>query len=442
MSHRSPLRACSALCVLAAACAAPPSASAASARSLARAAESITADDAWQHVAALASDTFEGREGGSRGGRAAGAYLLDHLRRRGYQPGGPHGDFEQPFGNGYRNILVLLPGRDPELRHEHIVIGAHYDHVGFGRSNNSNGPVGYIHNGADDNASGTAGLLELLDAFAALPERPARSLLFVFWDGEEQGLLGSEHWVRNPTVPLEHVRLLINADMIGRMTDETLEVYGARTAAGLRQLVSEQNAATGLRLKFDWTIRADSDHYPFFRNRIPFLMLHTGLHPDYHRPSDDVDRLNLPDLERVTRLLFALAHAAADADRLPQFRDEVHREGSDLARRLESPLRTPPKGPLRLGISWRRDPGEPTSVILSRVVPRSAAAAAGLTVGDRIYALDGQRFPSPDEFRDSMRASAGERLLTVERDGRLREVQVSIPAATAQAGDALAPRSK
>ncbi|HUG89291.1 MAG TPA: M20/M25/M40 family metallo-hydrolase [Planctomycetaceae bacterium] len=383
-----------------------------------RGVELITADTLRKHVTALASDTFEGREAGTRGGRAAGAYLIDHLRRRGFTPGGPGGDYEQPFGRGYRNILVRWPGRDPHRRDEYVVVGAHYDHVGYGRADNSNGPIGYIHNGADDNASGTAGLLAAIDAFAALDEPPARSVLFAFWDGEEQGLLGSEHWVENPTVPLDDVRLFVNADMIGRLRDETVEVSGLRTGAGLRQFVCEQNSTIGLRLTFDWSIRRDSDHYPFYRKRIPFVMLHTGKHSDYHRPSDDVERLNLPGAERVARLLFRVVQAAAAAEDLPVFRDEVSREDAGLKQRLEAGLAEPPSRPLRLGISWRRDAGEPGSVILSRIVGGSPAARAGLRVGDRVYAVNGRRFQSSDQFRELVRA--GEELdLTFERQGRI-----------------------
>ena len=191
------------------------------------------------------------------------------------------------------------------------MIGAHYDHVGRGNSRNSRGPIGQIHNGADDNASGTSALLELVDAFCSLDVAPKRSLLFVFWDGEEQGLRGSQYWISAPTVPLEQIRLVINIDMIGRLRDNRADVFGTRSAAGLRRFLSSQNIETPIAMSFPWETRRDSDHYSFFAQQIPYLMIFTGKHPDYHTPYDDVDKLNLDGMERITRLLFRIVYTAA-----------------------------------------------------------------------------------------------------------------------------------
>src|SRR5690606_3687721 len=119
-----------------------------------------------------ADDTFEGREAGSRGGHAAAGYIVRQLQRYGVQGGGEDGGYFQNFGAGYRNILAVIPGSDPQLRRQAVVVGAHYDHVGYGTPQNSYGPTGYIHNGADDNASGVAGLLEVIEAFTLLPSAP------------------------------------------------------------------------------------------------------------------------------------------------------------------------------------------------------------------------------------------------------------------------------
>ena len=144
---------------------------------------SITTEDVKEYVGALADDTFEGRESGSRGNRAAGIYVVDHLKKFGVRGGGAKDSFYQTWDN-YHNILGLIEGRDPTLKDEVIVISAHFDHVGYGNSRNSLGPVGHIHNGADDNASGVAGMLEVADAVCRLAEKPKRSILFAFWDGE------------------------------------------------------------------------------------------------------------------------------------------------------------------------------------------------------------------------------------------------------------------
>jgi Zn-dependent M28 family amino/carboxypeptidase len=121
------------------------------------------------------------------------------------------------------------------LKREVIVVGAHYDHVGYGSQSNSFGPWGYVHNGADDNASGISGLLEVIDAMLAAKPAPRRSVLFAFFDGEEKGLLGSKHWVAQPTVPRTHIACMINVDMIGRMQHDRVEIYGWPAAACQRK---------------------------------------------------------------------------------------------------------------------------------------------------------------------------------------------------------------
>ena len=155
---------------------------------MASALESIQVEDLTGHTDTLADDAFEGREAGTRAGKATSNYLMKQLEKYGLAPAGDRGSYFQQFG-GYRNVLAVLPGSDEKLKHEYIVLGAHYDHVGYGMKKNSYGP-GYIHNGADDNASGTAALLEVAQALTLLPEAPRRSILIAFWDAEEQGLLG------------------------------------------------------------------------------------------------------------------------------------------------------------------------------------------------------------------------------------------------------------
>ena len=137
-------------------------------------------------------------------------------------------------------MLAILQGSDPKLRDQVIVVGAHYDHLGYG-GRASLGPYGYIHPGADDNASGTAAVLELAKAFTILSAPPKRSILFAAWDAEEKGLLGSKYWVAHPTVPLEHVVAAVNLDMVGRLRDDHLIVFGARSGYGWRRLLSSQN---------------------------------------------------------------------------------------------------------------------------------------------------------------------------------------------------------
>ena len=153
-------------------------------------------------------------------------------------PGGDGASYRQEFvvegpdgqPEATANLIGYLAGSRAEWSEQSVLVTAHYDHVGYGTRRNSFGPLGYIHNGADDNASGTAALLEVMQAFVNLPEPPRRTVVFAAWDGEEQGLLGSKHWTNYPTIPLDNVRMLINMDMLGRLRNKRLEVFGSRTA--------------------------------------------------------------------------------------------------------------------------------------------------------------------------------------------------------------------
>lgn len=406
-------------------------AAAADARTLTSALESIQGRELQQHVNVLASDTFEGRESGSRGGRASAAYVVGELKKLKLTPQGVAGTYFQEFGAGYRNILGVIPGSDPQLSREYILIGAHYDHVGYGTSQNSFGPTGRIHNGADDNASGVSSLLELIEACALLPTQPRRSLLFVFWDAEERGLLGSKHWVQHPTVPLHSVRLALNVDMVGRLRDETLEVYGSRTVADLRRLVSESNRAADLNIDFRWDNTNDSDHYPFFSNSIPYLMLHTRKHDDYHRPSDDADKLNIDGLQNLSRLMFQLILAAADAPDWASFRDASRGESDE--QRQQRVFQLPSPAP-RLGVSWDKDAAADGTIRLSVVAPSSAAAKADLRVGDELVEFAGRPLDGSYDFRTHVLAAENPVSVTLRRDGELVETVVNLEGRPARIG--------
>ena len=405
---------------------------------------SIQAVEAKRHIDTLADDAFEGREGGSRGGRAAGGYLAKYLADRQLQGAGDPNSYFQVFGDGHRNLLALWPGSDPRLREEVVLLGAHYDHVGYGNRMNSRGPIGAVHNGADDNASGTAALLELIDAFRTLAAPPKRSVMFAFWDAEEKGLLGSSHWVRSPTVPLDRVKFAFNVDMVGRLRGEKLEVIGSRTAAGFRQSISRLNQAENLLLDFNWELKANSDHHPFFARGIPVIMFHTGLHDDYHRPSDDVEGIVPEGVERVTRLAFRLACEMADGPTLPSFRPQSRSETPDAKRQLEQAI---PAGPPRFGAGWKWSvtadgpnggdapdkgdgpnrgevpnggevPAGSGGAVITQITNGSPAEKLGLRVGDRILKFN-QR-PVDDQNRLGVAIlTAPEQLeLTVLRAGK------------------------
>ncbi len=386
----------------------------AQAETLMTAFESIKTNRLQNHINTLAADTFEGREAGRRGGHAAGAYIVHELKKTNAKPAGEDGTFHQLFGKDYRNILAIIPGSDPVLKNEYIVIGAHYDHVGRGSMKNSRGTIGLIHNGADDNASGTAGLLEVIRAFSMMQTPPKRSLLFAFWDAEEKGLLGSVHWVKNPTVPLESIQLMINIDMIGRLGEKGLMVYGTRSAPGLRRSISLSNQSTDLKIEFHWEIKRNSDHYPFFDKRIPFIMLHTGLHKDYHRHSDDAELVNSEGVEKVSRMAFEFVNRAANHPSDFAFRANAKKEGEAFRKNF---LKKPAAVQGRLGINWQWDSQMRKTVIVETVEKDSPAQKAGLKVGDHILEFGGHQVSHYSDFRTVVLGSPKNTSAVVIRKG-------------------------
>jgi hypothetical protein len=383
---------------------------------------SITVDDVKEYVGALADDTFEGRESGSRGNRAAGIYVVEHLKKFGVRGGGAKESYYQKFDN-YQNILGFVEGSDPVLKDQVIVVGAHYDHVGYGTSRNSFGPTGFIHNGADDNASGVAGMLEVANAVCMLPEKPKRSILFAFWDGEEKGLLGSQHWAEHPTVPLKRVPIIINADMIGRLRDSGVTIFGVRTSRGLRRMVSRQNDVASLPLQFTWEIKPDSDHHTFYSRGIPFLMVHTGMHKDYHRPSDDADKLNSEGLKKIAQLLFNVVVDLADAPSLAGFRRQSRTESRGDQQASERPL---PPLPGRLGLRWDEKAAADGAIVVAAVTPNSAAAKGGVKPGDHVVRFANREVRDAAEFRVSVLAAKSPVAVVVQRPAETSPIELSL----------------
>ncbi len=393
--------------------------------SIAAAANSITKDEVTELVDALADDTFEGRDAGSRGGRAAGTYLVKKFEDLKLKPIGDQGTYFQNFQyNGVsRNIVGLIEGSDEKLKNEVVVIGAHYDHVGYGRTGNSFGPLGYIHNGADDNASGTTGLLEIMEAIAELPTPPRRSVMFALWDAEEHGLIGSKHWVSSPTIPLDRVVFYLNLDMIGRLGKTGVEVIGSRTMPGMRKSISQLNTDSNLTLDFTYKIKEDSDHHPFFAKGIPFVMYHTGLHDDYHRPSDDADRINADGVRQLARLSLLTILEVANADQSPSYRPASVREIVVGKQMIEQPA---PSTPPRFGMSWNRPEGDKPAWVVTSVTPGSPCEKAGLKSGDKLLTLSGRSIDDDSKFRLELLAASGTTELTVERAGEAEPVKITV----------------
>ncbi|MBB74532.1 MAG: hypothetical protein CMJ75_08470 [Planctomycetaceae bacterium] len=383
---------------------------------------SITSTRLQEHVEVLADDSFEGREAGTRGGRAAAGYLVQCLQKWGLAPAGENASYFQNFDHGFRNVLAEI--RADAAPHESgtIVVCGHYDHVGLGNRSNSYGPIGLIHNGADDNASGVAGLLELARYLAKLRSSLKKSVLFIFWDGEERGLLGSRYWLEHPTVALNQVDLVINVDMIGRLRKKRLEVLGTRTAFHLRQFVTRQNRISQLEIDFIWKLTANSDHYPFIEHGIPAMMFHTGLHEDYHRPSDETHLLNIAGLEQVTRLLRRIVWRACQHESGFQYRDAWREETDSSRQALESESLAPPP---RLGVQW--DAGDTSfGLRLISVTRDLPASRAGLQSQDLIVALNGRQITDSAHFQHSILTHAVPIVLSVQRPAEPEVYEMTI----------------
>jgi len=306
------------------------------------------------------------------------------------------------------NVVGVLEGSDPVLKNEIIVMGAHYDHLGRGGEGSLATRPGEIHHGADDNASGTAGVIELARIFSAQRPKLKRTLVFVAFGGEEEGLLGSNYYVNHPVVPLAKTVAMINMDMIGRMKDRKLIIGGVGTAKEWRQLITQANTAQSMNITanagasvprgvpivvsangrpimtvdpngaFDLTLNEDgygpSDHSSFYSKQVPVLFFWTGTHNDYHKPSDTFDKINYND---EARILTMVARIVRDVD------------SADQRLTFTTAKSDPPRGGgfrVYLGtIPNYADSND--GLLLDGVRDDSPAAKAGLKAGDKIVKI-------------------------------------------------------
>lgn len=382
--------------------------------------DSITEKELGAHAKRLSDDSFEGRESGSRGGRVAGNYIASFADKAKLLPAGDNGTYFQNFGTSFRNVIGYFEGSDPKLKNETIMIGAHYDHVGYGNQSNSFGPIGRIHNGADDNASGTSALLEMIDAFSKMEKKPARTIMFAFWDAEERGLYGSWHFVRNKIAERQKVKLYINMDMVGRLRNNNLEVYGTRTSTGLRRLLTLQNSEE-MKLGFDWELKEDSDHYPFAKSQVPALMLHTGLHERYHRPTDDFETINISGIRKVSVFATRIANAAANVNQLPGFRSQAFVETDITQKSFEAPIVTKP---LRLGVNLSESSVR-DGIFITSITKGSPAEKAGIQLGDKIVKLDEIPITGTQQFvAEVQNVKTNQTKFTVIRSGQTVPIEI------------------
>ena len=275
------------------------------------------------------------------------------------------------------NVVGVLEGSDRLLKNETIVIGAHYDHLGRGGSGSLAPRSGEIHHGADDNASGTAGVLELARVLTEQRPRPKRTIVFIAFGGEEEGLLGSNYYVNHPATPLNSVVAMINMDMIGRMKDRKLVIGGVGTAKEWRDIIAQGTADPAR--KFELTLNEDgfgpSDHSSFYGKEIPVLFFWTGTHNDYHKPTDTSEKINYQDQTRILNLVSYIVRHLDSADK----RVTYTKAKTDPA---------PRTGGFRVYLGTIPNYADSNDgLLIDGVRDDSPASKAGLKAGDRIVKI-------------------------------------------------------
>ncbi|MFN0059574.1 MAG: M20/M25/M40 family metallo-hydrolase [Planctomycetota bacterium] len=359
-----------------------------------------------EHVRRLAADEMEGRGVGTPGIELATKYIAGEFHRIGLEPGGKEGSYLRtwteaggPDGKSVdlKNVIGVLRGTDAALRHECVVLGAHYDHLGRGWPDVHTGDAGQIHNGADDNASGIAVMLEVAALLKNSGGGP-RSIVFVAFSGEEWQLRGSRHFLTTLPVPFDvpHVHSMINLDCVGRLADRKLLVFGAASADEWPHIARGIGFTTGIE-SLCATDPGSSDHLSFHRAGVPAIQLFSGAHEDYHRPTDDVEKIDASGLVKVATWV---------REGLQYLSERPKPLTNRLANASPSPdATTAPTAPRATSLGTVPDftfagPG----VRIEKVSAGSAAERAGLLAGDVLLAMDSVAIENLQAYSTALRA--------------------------------------
>lgn len=357
----------------------------------------LTAAEVKEHIGFFASDELGGRDTPSPGLDKAAEYIAAEFKRLGLKSvakdGGhilkwTHRRAEVP------NCAGLLEGSDEKLRDEVVIVGGHMDHIGTqGRE---------VMNGADDNASGSTGVLELAEAFASLKVRPKRSVLFLTFSGEEKGLLGSRAYVSDPAIPIEKCVAMFNFDMIGRSQDDYLFIGGTGTSEAFPAMIDKAKDGLGLDLETAPGGLAPSDNTNFHQKGLPVLFFFTNVHPDYHGPDDTVEKINADTQVKVMRLGFRVILETANRDeRIPFTRDARQALPKNFNEKMQERFGGGPGAAarVRLGIQGEEADG---GVRITELVDGLPAKKAGLQVGDVILSLGDKAVKTMSDLRKSL----------------------------------------
>jgi hypothetical protein len=323
-----------------------------------------------------------------------------------------------------RNVMAYLPGTGPHAD-EWVVVGAHYDHLGKGQMGHMvGGRVGSIWHGADDNASGTTAVLELAEKMKKAGPLP-RSVLFIWFTAEEEGLIGSKYFVEHPLIPLDKTVAMLNLDMVGRLRKNALEIGGGATAANLDSIVQAAVAGTGITTST--ALPEDggrggmgpSDHASFAEHKIPVLFLFTGMHVDYHRPTDTADKINYDGIDKLVDVSQRIVISMANMPR------QTYIDSSD--RSIVAMMMGGGGRSAALGVMPDESAAQGTDgVPITGVVKGGPAEAAGLKAGDVIVAFNSKPLKSLGDLSESLHAAHGgdKVMVKVLRDGKAVELPV------------------
>ena len=326
----------------------------------------ITIEDFKSHIGYLASDKLEGRSSGTKGDKLAKDYIANHFRTASL-PTERFVEVQEHYVPAKRirrdnikdddktvltyNIIATLPGNDPVLKDEFVVIGGHYDSTKNPQKlRKLFNTTDSINNGADDNASGTSMVLELFEKFASTNDHK-RTLVFILFGGEELGLLGAQHYVKNPTIDLDKVQLMVNLDMVGRLDDKkSLYLGGIPSAENFDKKLEPLFNKTDFNLvgfsrstSQRSNLFSASDHYMFYLSDVPVLFFFTGLHEDYHKPSDEYHKVNYEGMKQISDLVEPVVlNFANSADKLVFTEIKQEEDGQNMQRNFKVSLRVMP----------------------------------------------------------------------------------------------------
>lgn len=317
------------------------------------------------------------------------------------------------------NIAAMIEGS--EIPYEYIVIGAHHDHLGYGGpgSGSRRPDTIAIHNGADDNASGVAAVLEIARTISNMPTKPKRSFIFATFGAEESGIQGSKYFVENPPVDIDKIKFMINLDLVGRLDEETnaLSIGGTGTAEGIEDILNKSNDAE-LKLTFSPEGYGPSDHSSFYLHDKSVLFFFAGADEDYHTPFDDADKLNYSGLARITQVATNTAIAIANLDENLAFKEAGPKRRQSFRRNFK----------VTLGIMPDHTGGDIKGLRADLVIPGKPAAMAGMQKGDVIVALDGKPVGDIYEYMHRLSELEPGRQITVDviRDGKKKVLIVNL----------------